>query len=284
MKRLRLAVLVLFAASAAVLAQTEGVAEFKGAVHTDKNQTIPSQGKVYLSRAAVRVEWDTDLKALAEGRKDSQKPASGLPDHFRMVMIQRLSEPDRIYQVNDEKKTYSVTNLAKEKEKEASKGPERKWKVEKQGRDTVAGFSCEKAVLTAEDGDQTEVCIAGDLVPSASWLAAWNRREEQSTPLKALKDAGINGFPVRWIFRHRGSRDITSSVELVHFEKKSPPASIFEIPADYREVKASVNTLLTPEQQQQMKEMRKKALENMTPEQRQKYEEYMKQHGLEPEQ
>jgi len=276
---LRIAALALLVSRASAFAQTEGIAEFRGTVHTDKNQTIPSQGKVYLSKAAVRVEWETDLREVAKDRKESGK-SSGMPEQFRMVMIQKLAEPDHIYIVNDVRKTYAVETTGTKREKTT---PERTWKVQRLGRDTVAGFSCEKALLTAQDGDQTEVCITSELSPSSAWLTAWNRREEQASPLKALKDAGLSGFPVRWIFRHKGSKDTSSSVELVRFDRKSVSASFFEIPPGYRKVDSAMETYaMTPEQEKAMQDARKRmqeALDKMTPEQRKQYEELMRQQG-----
>ena len=78
-----------------------------------------------------------------------------------------------------------------------------------------------------------EVCVSKELIPSAAWVAAMSRREDQSGPLKALKENGLEGFPIRWIFRSQKNKEISSTMELVSFEKKSLPASLFEIPADY---------------------------------------------------
>ncbi len=276
MRRFYVAAAAFFAFSAAALAQFEGVAEFKGAVHTERNVTIPSQGKVYLSKNACRVEWQTDLRQLAEGRKE-QKAAT--PDHFRMVMIQKLSEPERIYNLNDERKTYSVTSISKEKPD--AKVPARTWKVQKLGRDAVAGLACEKALLASENGDQTEVCVSRELIPSNAWLAAMNQREEQRGPLKALKDAGLGGFPIRWVFHSKRNGEISSTIELVHFDKRSVAASLFEIPAGYRRTDAS-SVMMTPEQEKAAGDARQKALQGMTPEERKQYEEYLKQHPAEP--
>ena len=238
MSPFRLAALAFLALCAAARAQTEGIAEFKGTVRTDRKQTIPSQGKVFLSKAAVRVEWQTDLRDLARDRKESSK-SGAMPDQFRMVMIQRVSEPDRIYIVNEESKTYTVQMID---EKRDAARPERAWKVQKLGRDTVAGFSCQKALLTALDGDETEACLTAELSPSTAWLRAWNRREEQSSPLKALKENGLEGFPVRWIFRTGRDKDIASTVELVRFDRRAVSSASFEIPAGYRKVDSVLET------------------------------------------
>ena len=280
MRSARLAIL-LFLSTAAASAQTEGIAEFQGSVHTEKDKTIPSHGKVYMSSAAVRVEWETDLRDVAKDRKDSSK--SAMPESFQMTMIHKVSEPGQMYAINDKNKTYAIQKIDIE-HKDADKR-ERKWKVERNGSDRVAGFACQKATLTAEDGDQTDVCIATDWKISTAWLRAWNSREEQASPLQALKDAGLTGFPVRWIFRHKGEKDAWSSIELVHFTKQSLSASLFEIPPGYRKVDSMFETSMTPEQERAMREARqrmKDAMENMTPEQRKQYEEMMKRYAPTP--
>ena len=280
MRPARLATL-LFLSAAAAFAQTEGIAEFQGSVHTEKDKTILSHGKVYMSSAAVRVEWETDLREMAKERNASGK--SAMPETFQMTTIQKMSEPGVMYSVSDKNKTYAVEKL--DTERGNANARDRKWKVERQGHDKVGGVSCEKATLTAEDGDQTEVCVATDWKISSSWLRAWNRREEQASPLQALRDAGLTGFPVRWIFRHKGEKDSWSSMELVRFTKQSVPGSVFEIPPGYRKVDSMFETGMTPEQERQMREARQKmkeAMDNMTPEQRKQYEEMMKRYAPTP--
>jgi hypothetical protein len=285
----RLAVLCAAALSAGIAApvraQSEGIAEFKGEVHSDRGKTVPSHGKVFLSKAAVRVEWETELSSPDRNRRDDPKAT---PNHFRMVMIQKLSEPDRTYIINDERKTYTVQMIDQKREDSKSpNGSDKKWTVKKLGRDTVGGYSCEKALLTSEDSSrETEACIATDLVPSTAWLRAFNRREEQASPLQALKDSGLWGFPVRWIFREKGAREAESSIELVRFEKKSVPGSVFEIPADYRKVDSMMEAMsMTPEQERQVRDAQKKmqeALDKMSPEERKQYEEMMRRYAPTP--
>jgi hypothetical protein len=262
-----------FCGAVPLLAQTEGIAEFKGLTHSDDRQ-VPSKGKVWISRNAVRVEWDMDLTSAAPARKGNK---TAMPANFRMVMIQKISEPDRTYVLNDQQKTYAVEMIDETREHLT---PERTWTVKRLGRDTVGGLSCEKALLTAKDGDETEVCVSTEIVPSAAWLRAWNRREEQSSPLKALNASGIKGFPIRWIFRSGRDKELTSTVDLVRFEKKSVPASQFEIPPGYRKVNSAMETMMTSDQAKQYQDAVKgmqSELDKLTPEQRKAVEEMLKQ-------
>jgi hypothetical protein len=268
-KPLRLFAAAFFAISAAASAQTEGVAKFKGTVHTDRGQTIPSQGTVYVAKVGVRVEWETDMTQVAADGKDRKDHKGMMPDHMRLVILQMLSEPGKTYTLNPETKTYSVRESSKQKPPATVR--DREWKVQKLGHDTVAGYSCEKALITSDAGNETEVCVSKELVPTASWVAAMNQREDQSGPLKALKESGLEGFPIRWIFRSQKNREISSTMELVSFDRKSLPASLFEIPSDYKKSEGGP-AWMSPEQQKAMS----KAMEDMTPEQRKQLEEYLK--------
>jgi uncharacterized protein DUF4412 len=272
----RLACSLLFSASAVLYAEVEGVAEFKATVAMKQGQNVPSTGKVFVSKSAVRVEWETDLSSLKEARKDQTK---GMRDRFRMVMLQRLAEPNKTYSIDDEQKTYSVIT-----HEEKAQPSDRKWKVEKTGRDSVAGYSCEKAVLTSDSGGRTEVCVSKEIMPSSSWLAAWNRREDQRSPLKALREAGVEGFPIRWIIRDKEG-DATTQMELVRFEKKSLPASLFEIPPGYQQTSGSMMGI-SADQRKQMDAAKKSAYASMTPEQRKKAAEQIRQNleNMPPEQ
>ena len=277
MKLSRIACGLLFAASTALYAEVEGVAEFKATVGMNRGQTVPSTGKVFVSKGAVRVEWETDLTSLKSAGKDD---ARRMPDHFKMVLLQRLSEPDKSYSLNDEQKTYSVITH----DDKTSSTSDQKWKVEKTGRDTVAGYSCQKAVLTSDSGSRTEVCVSKEIMPSSSWLAAWNRREDQRGRLKALRDEGVEGFPIRWII-HDKDGEPTMNMELVRFEKKSLPASLFEVPAGYKQTSGSMLGM-SPEQKKQVDAAKKSAYASMTPEQRKKAAEQIRQNleNMPPEQ
>ena len=111
---------------------------------------------------------------------------------------------------------------------------------------------------------------------SSDWLAALNRRQpDGGSWITALKDQGIEGFPVRWVIRKKGSTQPLATMEMTRLEKKSLPPSLFEIPAGYTEAAFAMRGGLTPEQEKALSSMR----ENMTPEQRRAYEDAMKRYA-----
>lgn len=191
-----------------------------------------------------------------------------------MTMLASLPNPEKVYLVNDENKTYSVwdTKQAKEDMKSASKET---YKVEKLGADKIAGYACENARVTSSKGSDFEVCVTKEFGPSTDWILAMNRNDPEARSwLKALKDKGIEGFPIRWAVRQKTSAEPTTVMELVRAQKKSLSASLFQVPPDYKETGLAVGGL-TPEQEKAMSE----ALKRMSPEQRRQYEEMMKRHG-----
>ena len=73
----------------------------------------------------------------------------------------------------------------------------------------------------------------------------------------ALKEQGIEGFPVRWSMRAEGlPASRPRRMELTRVEKKSLPASLFEVPAGYKQTDFAVGGL-TPEQEKHARRRRR---------------------------
>ena len=103
--------------------------------------------------------------------------------------------------------------------------------------------------------------------------------------LKALKSAEADGMPLKTIATASdGSKSIT---EVVKADKKSLPASTFEIPADYTKSAGGMMDMMggmagsqTDEAKKKMGDAQKQmddAMKNMTPEQREMIQKMMKQ-------
>ena len=265
MKRIAVTLALLLTAAAAS-AQFEGEADFRITSRREKGSPIEGTARMYVSSAGFRMEW-----AMKTGGQTQAKKA---PTEIRMTMLAALPNADKVYLVNDENKTYSVwdTKPAREDMKSVTKED---YKVEKLGSDRVAGYACQNARVTSSKGTDFEVCVTKELGPSADWIAAMNRNDPEARSwLKALRDQGIEGFPVRWSIRQKGSTEPMTVMELVRAEKKPLSASLFSVPADYKETGFAVGGL-TPEQEKAMSD----ALKRMSPEQRKKYEEMMKRRG-----
>jgi Domain of unknown function (DUF4412) len=244
-------------------AQFEGEADFKITSRREKGSPMEGTARMLISSPGFRMEWV--MGTGASGRK--------APQQIKMTMLAKLPNPDKVYLVNDENKTYSVWDT--KAMADDAKSPRDTYKVEKLGTATVGGYTCQNARVTSQKGNDFDVCVTREFGPSADWLAAMNRNDpEAGSWLKALRAQGVEGFPIRWAVRQKGSTEPTTVMELVRAQKKSLSASLFQVPAGYKETGMAVGGL-TPEQEKAMGE----ALKKLSPEQRKQYEEMMKRHG-----
>ncbi len=250
-------------------AQSEGVADFKITFQGEGAKGLGSSGKMYVSRAGYRTEWD-----MSVGGRGSAAAAQ----HMKMTMVGKKSDPDHLYMVNDENKTYSVMDLNKMREESKTAGKPT-YTVQKLGADTVAGIPCQKAAVTSSKGDVFDVCASKEWGADADLISTLTRNRRSGSWFAALRDSGIEGFPIRFGMRPRKDADPTMVWEITHIEHKTPPASLFDVPPPgYRKTDYAVGGL-SPEQQKAIDDAKAKMLENMTPEQRKAYEDAMRKHG-----
>jgi hypothetical protein len=210
-------------------ALTEGVAEFQGSAWAGGGKTVPGSGRVYLGKGAYRMEWQIDTKDAAPPKGGAGGAA---PAGQKIVIIQKLSDPDHIVNIDDARKIYSITDL-KEFREAAPQERRDTYRVLKQGRGTIAGFSCEKAAVISSAGTRWELCVSSELFPSSAFLALQSRRDRSDNLVKTLRASGLDAFPIRFVMRGKGSAPPVSTMELVRFEKKPVAPSLFEVPSGY---------------------------------------------------
>jgi hypothetical protein len=233
-------------------------------------------GRLYAASGGYRSEWETQIEG-GSSRKDEQSAAS---KRFKMTMLGKRSDPDKMYMLNDEHKTYSVMDLKKIRE-DAKNVSHDTYTVEKLGKDTVAGLSCQKATLTTSKGAVFDVCMSTEWGTSSEWISSMSRTRDSGSWFAALKEKGVEGFPLRFAMRHKGSTEPSMVMEVTHVDRKSLPSSLFEVPPGYKETDTAIGGL-TPEQEKQLSQAReqmKDALDKMTPEQRKAYEDAMKKYA-----
>jgi Domain of unknown function (DUF4412) len=221
--------------------------------------------RMWVSKAGMRAE--TQL-AVPEAQQ------AQMGKTVRSVMLVKTAEPNRTYVLDENRKTYWVHEY---KPGEAQGGNDEGYKARRVGKDTVAGFSCDKVVLTDSGGRESDVCVAPDIVSGDSWVRAFQQREQKAGNhgmWKALLDAGVKGLPIRWSHRPDKEGHGGFQMELVSAQKQSVPSSTFAIPADYKQSEM-VTPFSSPESAKRMEE----ALKKMTPEQRKQMEEMMKKMG-----
>ncbi len=215
----------LFTASPAL-----GAEQFEGVLET---KTLSKEMRIltrtHVCKAGVRVEM-TPLDD--KGNEAKGEKAQGMP-----VMIVNAKEPKRFYVVDEGSKSFMSFDTT-EMEKQTPTD-ERKYFVEKQGSDKVAGLKCEKA-LVREEGKENEgyveYCIAK--LDAAFDLDMASRGGKPVDNLqRALQKAGLKGFPVRVRQFSKEEKEPIATTELVKLDKREVPASSVQVPEGYTEIK-----------------------------------------------
>ncbi|MGZ3864730.1 MAG: DUF4412 domain-containing protein [Bacteroidia bacterium] len=180
------------------------------------------------------------------------------------------STPGVTYMIDDKNKTYREV-----KGSAGHKGEEKDVTVKKLGEETVGGYKCTHALVTEENGATTDMWNTKDIPDYNKYAEALNENKQMGSGKreKALKDAGCEGFPVKMSRKGKNEAD-GFTMELVKFEKKSFPASDFEIPAGYTKSEAPAGGGYPGAAGMGVKSQEE--IMKMTPEERAKYIEDMK--------
>jgi hypothetical protein len=268
---LALAAAALLCVPAGALAQFEGVLDYtmKGDA---EGRPIKADWRMYVANAGWRSEMQIDTSQF--GAKD--QAAGMMPGIMKITMLGKLSDKGVSYMVNDEKKVYSKIT-PDETPDDASE----KWTAQKAGTDNIAGFSCQKVLMTDSDGDKIDTCFTTAIMASREWMGALQRQSKGNEWMKALRQSGVDGFPIRMAFSEKKGTKPSMVMELTKATRQSVPASMFSVPAGYKEV-GLMGVMMSPEQDQMMSEQMKamqKELDKLPPEQRKQIEEMMKKYG-----
>jgi hypothetical protein len=273
-KTISLSLLPLLLAASGVCADFEGTIEMK--MTLSGGMEGGGTTKASVGKDGVRTEMDMQMGAMGG---------------MKMVTLAKHDNPDVIYKIDDADKTYSEMNVAKLRAM-AGQGQETdKINIKKLGEETVLGYKTQHVLVTQSDTamDMWTTKDLGDFETYQklqSGHAGGRSGPGGEALLKALKDAGADGMPVKTIANLPGGAKAT--MEITKVEKKSIPASTFEIPAGYSKSSSMTDMMggmsgqHADEMKAKMEEARKKmddAMRNMTPEQRKMMEQMMKQHG-----
>jgi hypothetical protein len=251
MKKSVLMAVAVFAASAAS-------AEFEGVLHM---KMTSGQGtgtlKVSLSKAGVRNEMNLSA---------AQSPLA-----FTTLLL--FSQPDVVYRIDDRNRTFAEIDIGQARRMAGRQGGET-YSVRQLGSETVLGYRCQHVVITGSRSGATELWTTREIAgydAYSSLRAADAGGAESAAFLKALKDAGADGFPVKSIHSAGPAGQVV--MELVKVEKKSLPPGLFQVPAGYTREDAFSPGGLPPDARNALQEQ----MRNMSPEQRQMLENMMRQ-------
>jgi hypothetical protein len=264
-KRLFPVVLLLGLASSPARADFEGTLEMKMTL-AGEDGSIMGGGTMNLSIAKTGSRMEMNMEK---------------PMPMKMVVITRTDTPDKVYQVNDQGRTYSEIDVSKDNKPRQSNDNE-PWKVKKLGEEKVLNYKTQHVMVT--HGPETwELWTSKDLIDYETYRklqASKGRMAGDERMVTALKEADADGMPLKAIV---SQEKIKSTIELVKAEKKTLPVSSFEVPPGYKKTAGGFPGFgagAGAPQDPRADEARKKlddALKNMTPEQREAFERAMKQ-------
>ena len=252
--------IALVVAAAAVLAAPVRGAEFEGMLV--QKMTVQGGGvsgggamKVWISRAGTRMEMEMGAGGGA----------------MKMTTVVLKSSPGVAFLVNDAKKTYSEIDTTKSAA--PARGEEETFTVKKLGNEKVAGFDCAHVQIKGNKGTDFEIWSTKDLGTGSEYWAS-QRGASRSNLVKAMRDASVEGWPVKTV-HHTG--EMTTTMELVKADRRTVPPALLDLSGYTKSQEAGYGAAasqmqLSPEQQKRMDE----AMKNLTPEQRKQMEEMMK--------
>ena len=252
-------------------AQFEGVLEMKMTI-ASKDDEAGGGGTMSVAVAKSGTRCDMNMQMGAMGMK--------------MVMLQKTDTPNTLYRLNDANKTYTEVDLAKTREMAGQQPNSDKYTVEKLGQETILGYKTQHVLVKEKNpapgnAMTTEMWTAKDLLDYATFSKIQVRQSKgagQEALVKALKDAGADGLPLKSVATTADGAKVT--MEVVKVDKKSLPASMFEIPADYTKSAGGMMDMMGGMSGPQADEAKKKmddAMKNLSPEQRDMIEKMMKQ-------
>lgn len=279
LKKTSLVLCALVLAAGTAFAEFEGVLEMK-VTSAGKNNEFSGGGTMVASVAKAGARCEMNMQMGEMGMK--------------MVVLQKTDNPDLLYHINDANKTYTEIDLTKMREMAGQTQNTRKYSVEKLGQETILGYKTQHVLVKEQSlgndkGMTTEMWTAKDLLDYATFSKMQTRpgkKGGEEALAKALKEAGADGLPLKSISTTADGTKVT--MDVVKVDKKSLPASTFEIPAGYTKSEGGLMDMMGGISGPQADEAKKKmgdaqqkmqeALKNMSPEQRAMIEKMMKQH------
>lgn len=211
--------------------------------------------KIYYAAPGCR----TEMQITA-----AQMPGGGM----NKTSIVKKAEPEKVYQVDDKTKTYSIVDLGGQ----ATDKADHKATATLIDTATVSGYKCKHVKVT--DGTQNwEIWTTTAIAEYSQYSKVMGNQKYIGNHAvhEALKLIGAEGFPVKTITTDsRG----TFTVTLVKKENKTLATSLFEIPAGYTQSSGAATAPAG------MGGVKPADVQKMSPEERQKWiEEMKKQQG-----
>jgi hypothetical protein len=193
----------------------EGVMYMTTTIPGEAKEGMKSEMKLFISQKGVRTESTTDIPGQAKG--------------IRMIMISPADTPKKVYMINEAAGSCMEIDLSKATAKEVDEDPFKDAKIENLGNERVNGYNCTHVRITRPGKEETmEFWVTRDMLDYFTYARMQASRDKSMPKLaQRLKDAGLDGFPVRVVIKPAGI-----VTELTKVERGAVDEALFKVPAN----------------------------------------------------
>lgn len=184
-------------------------------IRLDQEKMLMVDGKRKRYHEMTFSEMESMVKGVDARMQEVEKQMDQLPPEQRKMMEEMMGKMHK----KKEKKAIEVVKAGESK--------------------IINGFTCTKYILKRDGAEEGVIWATNDVgIPAATWKEMWKDMEQFSKRLAALMPEGeeniveksrtmIDGFPIRTEMKDKVTMTVTK------VEKRSIPASEFEVPSGY---------------------------------------------------
>ena len=200
-----------------------------------KDMVINTTTKMYVSSKG---DMRTEMNMI--------NSASANKNAAPMILIGHADKPNESISIDDEKKTYTINHI---NPADLNTGEKIQSTAAKIGEEKISGFNCVHAKIISKktmgsfysETDTVDLWKSNDVPMQSNVKELFNQFESRTgntmySPevTEQLKQMGCVGFTVKM---EMGSKDVSTVMQLTKVERRDLPATMFEIPTGYTEVK-----------------------------------------------
>jgi hypothetical protein len=203
--------------------------------------TLPVQIAVALAAAGLAAEaprpfegWiDVKVSSRREGKSAAtterlyisprgSRSAASAERASRPSVLRLKAIPGVAYLLDDTRRTYRM-----KREDDAAKKERDAYRLDRIERAKVGKYDCSHVVLRTERGDSAEQWVTADIKGLEHWASQAPGANPSGFASTVLKNARIDGFPVKVVVRAANGLVMTWEVTKVH--RQSLPAHLFDL-------------------------------------------------------
>lgn len=180
-------------------------------------------------------------------RMDMTMKMRRIPEPLKTSVITKASRPDEALVINHATRSYSAVNLRSAAENATLLDFDSNYTLKRLGNTTIKGYECEHIALESKT-EKLELWVASDLGDFSTFriLQSQNPRLSNTSLAKTLKEAGVEGFPVKIVQQNSNG---TSTMELTGIQRKKPDASLFRVPRGYTKTESNRKPISSKEKE-----------------------------------